>query len=181
MHKKPRILGTRTLAHTRMFRIQGVDLEFGNGVQVEYERLLGSSQGAVLIIPMRDDETVLLVREYAAGTERYELGLPKGRIEPGETALDAADREMKEEIGFGARRLDPLYSMTVAPGFLSHQTHLVLARDLYPCKLEGDEPEEIEVVPWRLSDMAALLAREDFSEARSIAALFLTREFLAHD
>lgn len=53
---------------------------------------------------------------------------------------------------------------------------MVLAEDLYPQRRAGDEPEPIEVVPWRLDALDALLAREDFSEARSIAALFMVRE-----
>ncbi len=59
-----------------------------------------------------------------------------------------------------------------------HQTHIVLATDLYPNRLQGDEPEEIEVVPWKLSEIDTLLQAADFTEARSIAALFLTRRHL---
>jgi ADP-ribose diphosphatase len=83
-----------------------------------------------------------------------------------------------EEIGYGARSLTHLTSLTVAPGYLSHTTHVVLAQDLHEQRLEGDEPEEIEVVPWPLSDIEQLLTRDDFTEARSIAALYLTRERL---
>ena len=68
--------------------------------------------------------------------------------------------------------------MTVAPGYLSHTTHIVLARELYPSRLAGDEPEPIEVVPWRLEELDGLLADPDFTEARSIAALFLVRRHL---
>jgi hypothetical protein len=53
---------------------------------------------------------------------------------------------------------------------MSHQTHLVLARDLYEERLPGDEPEELEVVPWKLDALDQLILREDFSEGRSIAA-----------
>lgn len=180
MREKPRILHTETLARTRLFHVQQVDLRFSNGVETRYERLIGSARGAVLIVPMLDDDTVLLIREYAAGLDRYELALPKGRIEDSEDLLAAADRELKEEVGYGARSLVHLSSMSLAPGYLGHFTHVVLARDLYPDKQEGDEPEEIEVVPWRLSELGELVSRPDFSEARSIAALFLTRERLNH-
>ena len=70
-------------------------------------------------------------------------------------------------------------SLTVAPGYLSHSTHIVLAEDLYEERREGDEPEMIEVVPWRLDELPALLAQEECTEARSIAALFMVREHLA--
>lgn len=176
MEKKPEIIKAQTIARSRLFHIEQLDLKFSNGVEVQYERLCSAGQGAVMIVPMLDDDTVLLIREYAAGVERYELALPKGRIEPGEDVLEAANREIMEEVGYAAHALHHLDVLTLAPGYLSHTTHLVLAKDLYPQRREGDEPEAIEVVPWRLSELNALLARDDFTEARTIAALFMVRE-----
>ncbi len=173
MEEKPEILATRTVCRSRLFRIEQVDLRFSNGVQVQYERLQGSPRGAVLVVPMLDADTVLLVREYAVGVERYELGLPKGRVDGEETILETANRELMEEVGYGARRLRLLRTLTVAPGYLGHSIHVVVAEDLYPCRVPGDEPEQIQVVPWQLGRLEELLAREDFTEARSIAALLL--------
>lgn len=160
------------------FRQEQLDLEFSNGERRLFQRLVSRGHGAVVVVPMLDDDTVLLVREYAAGLHRYELGLVKGRIDAGETPLQAADRELKEEAGYGARQLDVLRAMTLAPTYMSHQSWLVLARDLYPEKLLGDEPEELEVVPWKLAELDQLMLREDFSEGRSLAALFIVREWL---
>jgi ADP-ribose diphosphatase len=157
--------------------VEQVDLEFSNGNRRCFERVLGG-RGSVLIVPMKDARTLLLVREYAAGTDRYELGFPKGIIEPGEDPLEAAGREVREEVGFGARDLRLIQGVSLAPGYIQHQTSLVLARDLYPDWAQGDEPEPIEVVPWPLDEMDSLLGRDDFTEARSIAALFLVKVFL---
>jgi len=178
MAKKPQILNVTTVAKTRLFEVEAVDLEFSNGVTTQYERLQTNSAGAVLAVPMLDAETVLLIREYAAGVDRYELALPKGRLEQNETALLAADREMMEEVGYGARQLTLLKTFTSAPGYSSQKTYIVLAEELYEKRLPGDEPEEIEVVPWRLSELDALLQRDDCSEARSIAALYMVRDLL---
>ncbi len=160
------------------FQRQQLDLEFSNGEHRRFERLVSRGHGAVVVVPMLDADTVLLVREYAAGVHRYELGLVKGRIDAGESPVQAADRELKEEAGYGARRLDVLRSMTLAPTYMSHQSWLVVARDLYPERLPGDEPEELEVVPWKLAELDRLMLREDFSEGRSLAALFIAREWL---
>lgn len=177
MAAKPKILERRLAAQTRIFRVEQIDLEFSNGNRLCFERILGG-RGSVLVVPIQDEQTLLLVREYGAGTDRYELGFPKGIVESGEDPLEAAGREMREEIGFGARDLQLLRRVSVAPGYIQHETHLVLARDLYPDRAQGDEPEPIEVVPWRLDELDALLKRDDFTEARSIAALFLVRAFL---
>jgi len=116
------------------YRMETLDLEFSNGERRRYERLHGRNRGAgpgaVVVVPMLDDETVLLVREYAAGVHRYELGLVKGRIDAGENAIEAADRELKEEAGYGARSLTVLRTLTLAPTYMSHQAHLVLARSV---------------------------------------------------
>jgi len=163
------------------FKRQHLDLEFSNGERRVFQRLVGSGHGAVVVVPMLDAETVLLVREYAAGMHRYELGLVKGRIDAGETPEQAADRELKEEAGYGARRVDVLRAMTLAPTYMSHQSWLVVARDLYPQKLPGDEPEDLEVVPWKLAELDQLMLRDDFSEGRSLAALFIARQWLERD
>lgn len=179
MARKPETLHTRTVAQSRLFRVEAVGLRFDNGTEVEFERLAsGRSTGAVLIVPVLADGTVLLIREYAAGTDRYELGLPKGRVERGEEPLAAANRELREEVGYAARDLLLLRRMSVAPGYIAHQTQIILATDLYPARLEGDEPEAIEVVPWPLAELGALMACEDPTEARSIAALYLARDHL---
>src|SRR6185503_20620052 len=105
MPKPPIIHATRDIEHSRFLRAEQVDLEFSNGERRTYERMKPGGLGAVIIVPMLDAETVLLVREYGVGLDRYELGLPKGRLDPGETPFEAAGRELQEEAGFAARKL----------------------------------------------------------------------------
>ena len=161
-----------------MLRVEQIDLEFSNGERRTYHRMKPSGLGAVIIVPMLDQDTVLLAREYAAGLHHYEIGLPKGRLEHGESIVEAAQREMKEEIGYGARDLTELTRLSLAPGYMTHVTHIVLARDLYPEKLPGDEPEELEVIPWPMADLRSLTARDDCTEGRTIAALYIARDYL---
>lgn len=160
------------------YRLEQLDLEFSNGERRLYERLHARGHGAVAVVPMLNADTVLLVREYAAGMHRYELGLVKGRMDAGETPEQAANRELMEEAGYGARDLHVLRRLTLAPTYMSHEIHVVLARDLYPERLIGDEPEPLELVPWKLADLGQLILQEDFSEGRTIAALFIVREWL---
>jgi ADP-ribose diphosphatase len=178
MTAKPKILGRRLVAETRIFRIEAVDLEFGNGSRRTFERILGGAD-SVVVVALADGDTVLLVREYAAGVDRYELGLPKGVVDPGENPLAAAHRELREEVGMGARNLRLIHSLSLVPGYIQHSSSLVVAWDLYPDPAKGDEPEPIEVIPWPMARLDALLARDDFTEARSIAGLFLARRWLA--
>lgn len=174
----PRIHDRREHPEKSLFRVELVDLEFANGARRTYQRLLSRGVGAVIIVAMPDPETVLLIREYACGVHRYELGLPKGRLEPGESHLEGANRELQEEVGYGARDLCVLGQLTLAPGYMTHATQVVLARDLYPSRLPGDEPEELDVVPWPIANLAELVRREDCTEGRSIAALYMARDLV---
>ena len=177
----PKILARRIQAPGKLFKVEKLDLEFSNGEKRTYERLKTHGLGAVIVVAMPDDDTVLLVREYAVGLHHYELGLVKGRLEEGETILEGAQRELKEEAGYGARNLLELTTLSLAPGYMTHITHVVLARDLYAEKLEGDEPEELEIVPWPLADLHKLVQRPDCTEGRSIAALYIARDYLQQE
>lgn len=176
-HKKPEILHTEVVAKSRLFQIEQVHLKFSNEVERHYERMKGGSRGAVMIVPVHNDE-LLLALEYAAGTHNYELGFPKGLIDPGELPIEAANRELQEEIGFGAHKLTLLKELSLAPGYFSSKMQIFLAEDLYESRLEGDEPEPIVVVPWKLTEWQALLDESDFSESRSVSALFLAQKHL---
>lgn len=114
--KKPQILHAEVVAQSRLFQIEQVHLKFSNQVERQYERMKGNARGAVMVVPVHGEE-LLLGREYAAGTHSYELGFPKGLVDPGETHAEAANRELQEEIGFGARKLTHLMELSLAPGY----------------------------------------------------------------
>lgn len=175
--QKPTILNVKTVASSRLFNIQSVDLTFSNGENRVYERLLPEGRQAVMIVPVINND-ILLIREYAVAIEDYELGFPKGLVEKDEDILCAANRELMEEIGYGARKLTILSRLTMAPTYFSSTMTIVLAEDLYVNKLEGDEPEPLTIVAWPQNKMMELLDESDFNEARNISALFLAREYL---
>ncbi|NVP00474.1 ADP compounds hydrolase NudE, partial [Photobacterium damselae subsp. damselae] len=75
---KPEILSSQVVAKSRLFTIESLDLKFSNGEERTYERMQPSGREAVLIVPVTAQGDLLLIREYSAGTERYELGFPKG-------------------------------------------------------------------------------------------------------
>ena len=178
MRKKPKLTNIHTVAESRIFNLETMDVKFSNGATRIYERLVSRGNGAVLVVPMLDDDTVLMIYEYSGGTERYELGLTKGKIDKGETLIETAARELKEEIGYGAKKLTFLKTITLAPGYQSSETHIVLAEELYEEKAYGDEPEPLEIVAHKLSDLEKLTYSEDLTEARSILALYMVRDII---
>ncbi|TLU64724.1 ADP compounds hydrolase NudE [Thalassotalea litorea] len=178
-HKQlPEIVACKEVARSRLVAVEQVDLKFSNGAERCFEKIKGSGQGAVMVVPLLDADTLLLIREYCAGTHNYQLGFPKGLVDPGEQPQQAANRELQEEVGFGAHGWTHLHQVCMAPAFFNAKMDIFIAKDLFASVLEGDEPEPLEVVQWPLSDYKSLLAQTDFTEARSIAALLLLKDFL---
>lgn len=171
----PEILSARVVARSRLFQIEEIDLRFANGARRTYERMPGFGRPAVMVAAVNADDEVLLIREYAAGFHENQLTLPKGAAETGESLEQAADRELKEEVGFGARRIEWLKSLNLSPGHMGFTINVMLARDLYPERLPADEPEPPEVVPWPIDRIDELVQRADFAEARALAALLLVQ------
>lgn len=174
----PKILATRTAAKSRIFEIQSVDLQFSNGEQRTYERFKLGNHQAVMMVPI-DGNDLLLIREYSVGTERYELGFPKGGVDQGETPAEAANRELKEELGLGARKVDFLRTVITNPSYMRSIMHIFVLQDFYPCRLEGDEPEPLEIVRVPLTKIDELLTDPNFNEARNLTALYALRDYLA--
>ena len=180
MRQKPEVIARAIVARSRMFTVEEMQLRFSNGVERTYERLVskGSGYGAVMVVAMLDAEHAVLVEEYCAGTDDYQLSLAKGLIEPGEDVLVAANRELKEEAGFGAERLELIAELSLSPGYMSQKIQVVLARNLYEERLPGDEPEPMRVDRISLRELSSLAQHEQFSEGRALAALYLVRDLL---
>ena len=176
MSPEPQIQSTTPLMQTRLFAVEAVELLFANGEARTFERLVGQGEGAVMVVPVLSPDRLLLIREYAVGVERYELGFVKGRIDRGESPEQAARRELREEIGMDARRLDKLETVALTPAYSNYRTHLFVARELFPAPLVGDEPEPLELVQWPVSALADLRKQPNFTDARSLLATYLFEE-----
>ena len=126
------------MAKSRLFEIQAVDLKFSNGIDRTYERFRPFNRDSVMVIAI-DGEDLLLVREYAVGTEQYELGFVKvGWIQekrPNKVQIV----NCRKKLVLGAK-MDILRTMKINPQIMGHKMHVLLGEDLYPNKLEGDEP-----------------------------------------
>lgn len=171
----PQILDVRQAAKTAVFEIQAVDLRFANGTERTYERLTPARRPAVMILPLLAD-SLLMIREYAVGTERYELTFPKGLIDEGETPEEAANRELQEETGHAARRFTLLHRLYTSPGHMYSPLYVFAAQELYPSERTGDEPEPLQQTAVPAAALHRLLNNPELGDARVLAALFVLRE-----
>lgn len=179
---KPQIVSVHTTASSKLFVIEAVKLVFTNGHQAEYERVSSTLlRGAVIIVPVLDSESFLLVNEYVVGFDRYELSLPKGLVQEGENVIAAANRELMEETGYCASRLVKIHTLSLAAGFMCYETDVILAANLSPRSLPGDEPEALEKVTCSWRELDEIVASGRITDARSIAALYVARNRIAQE
>ena len=126
----------------------------------------------VAIVPLDGEGNVLLVRQYRLPAKRSLLEIPAGGVDPGESAEDAAQRELQEEVGERAGRLERLCSFFASPGYCDEYMHLYLATELEPSALKADVDENIEVVRLPLSEALQLIERGEICDAKTIVGLW---------
>jgi ADP-ribose pyrophosphatase len=141
--------------------------------EVEYERDIVLHPGSAVIAPVFEDGTVALVRQYrhAAGKELLELAA--GTLEPGETPETCAARELEEEIGVTARRIEKLCEFYVSPGFLTEKMHVYLATEITETsqKLEADEILTVE--RHAFPALLEMVRSGEIEDAKSIIGIML--------
>lgn len=134
----------------------------------------------VLMIPLTGKGDVLFIREPAPAFGREQpLLLPGGTVEDGEALAATANRELQEEVGYRAARVEKLVTLRPWSKYLRVTSHIFLARDLTPSKLDGDEGYEIILEPRPLATLDTLIQSGELRDARVIAALLLARDRLA--
>ncbi len=140
-----------------------------NGVTVELEII--RHPGAAAVVPLKDDGTVVLIRQFrhAAGGFIYEI--PAGKLHPGEDPTACAARELEEEIGYRAGRFELLSSIFTAPGFTDEVIHIYKATGLTVGRQQLDRDEVLEVIELPLSEAIRLIETGTIRDAKSIVGL----------
>lgn len=170
-----KILWCTILAQSKRFLIEWVDIDFGNGNKTQFERVRFQGEGSgVMVLAIEKDATdryVYLIEHFLVGIEQKGFVLPGGYWDSELSIFDAANKELKEEIWYGAKNITPLIDMELLPGYLKWHTQLCLATDLYPESLEGDEFEDMIVHKLLYADALDLIRQGKVTDARTIAWL----------
>jgi ADP-ribose pyrophosphatase len=120
-----------------------------------------------------DDPEVILERQYRHAAGQFLLELPAGRVEPGESTLAAAKREMIEETGYRAKRWSLLTKYFASPGFLGEWMQIYLARDIRLGEAQPEADEQIEVVRIPLSQALELVTANKIHDGKTLIGLML--------
>lgn len=169
--EKPTVTETRWIYRGEFVNLREDTVVLDSG----YERTLPVVEypSSVCVVPLFHDGTVMLVRQFRKPAEEFLLEAPAGKMETGERPESAALRELQEEIGHTAGRLDPLAVFYTEPALCTQRMHVFLARDLTPAKLSADDDEFIDVRRVSLDQAPGLIADGSIRDAKSISALLL--------
>ena len=127
--------------------------------------------GAALILPISDEGKIVLIRQYRAVVDKWLYELPAGTLEPDENPMECALRELEEETGYKAGRLDLLFKAYTAPGYSTELIHFYLARDLRKGEVHPDSDEVIKVEEKSLGEVLEMIRDGRIIDMKTIAAI----------
>jgi ADP-ribose pyrophosphatase len=164
-------ISTRRVYDGKLVRLDVDEVVEPGGVRATREVV--RHRGSVAALPVNEDGSIILVRQYrhAVGESLWEL--PAGRLDGGETPESGIQRELREEIGRRAGHLEKISLFYTTPGFCDEAMHLFRATGLVPDQAAADEDERIEIGTFTLDEARAMIAKGELREGKTLVALLL--------
>jgi ADP-ribose pyrophosphatase len=169
-----KITSTREVYKCSLFRVtedQAKDPKTG----FEIKRSVVRHAGSAVMMAVDDKKRILLVRQYRLPAEQYIWELPAGKIDPGETALQAAKRELIEETGYKAKTWTKVASFWVSPGYVQERMTIYQATDLTAGEATPMDDEQIESRWFTRKEVKAMIASGKIQDAKTIVGILMQR------
>ena len=173
----PEKVDSKTVYEGRVFDIHVDTIREGDA---EYKREIVAHHGSAVIVPVFDDGTVALVRQYRHPAGKYLLEVPAGTLNVGEAPEAGALREVEEEIGFRAGKIEKLSEFYVSPGFLTEKMFLYLATDFTETSQNLDDDEFVEIVRLPLKKAVEMASGGEIEDAKTIVGILLAASRSSH-
>ena len=175
-------VSTRRMYTGRIINLDIDTVRFPNGTTGELEMIRHPGASAVvpfLTDPASEDPQILLIRQYRYAAEKYLYEVPAGRLDPGEAPDVCARRELREETGCEAQRVEHLYTMYTTPGFTDERIHVFMAVGLTRGENAREADEFIEVEIMTLSRALSLVEQGEIQDAKTALSLLFAAGFRA--
>ena len=160
-----------TLYQGRVFNLVRENVTLDNGVITDMEFV--EHPGATAIIPMLNESRIILLKQYRHALRKYIWEIPAGTIDPQESVINCAKRELIEETGYSAEQWQKLGEMTPVPGYSDERIHIYLATDLLPAEQNLDRDEIINVHEIEFDEAMEMVKAGKIQDAKSIAGLYM--------
>ena len=170
MANTPESLGSELIYKGKVFDIRVDEIRDGD---VQYKREIVVHKGSAVVIPVFDDGTAALVRQYRHAAGRHLLEICAGTLNAGEDPELGARRELEEEIGVIAGKIEKLCEFWVSPGFLTEKMHLYLATKLTETEQDLEEDEILTVERHPIGDLLKMVENGEIEDAKTIIAITL--------
>ncbi len=178
----PGKISSRRVYTGRVISLDVDRVRFPDGSEGELEMVRHPGASAIvpfLSDPAGDDPQVLMIRQYRYAAEGYLYEIPAGRLDEGEDPADCAARELREETGCTAERIEHLFTMYTTPGFTDEKIHLFMAVGLTQGEAAREADEFVEVVPMTLSRALELIERGEIQDAKTALGLMYAAGYRA--
>ncbi len=164
----PKTTSSKPVYKGRIFDVRVDTIRDG---EIEYDREIVVHRGSAVIVPVFDDGTVALVRQYRHAAGKYLLEVPAGSLDEGEDPKTGALRELEEEIGYRAAKIEKIAEFFVSPGFLTEKMFVYLATELTETSQNLEEDELIEIEPLTLDQALGKIRSGEIEDAKTIVGL----------
>ena len=164
----PETLSSETVYKGKVFDVVKAEIREDES---EYVREIVTHGGSGVVVPVFADKTVALVKQYRHPAKDFLLEIPAGTVEKGESPKVCAEREVEEEIGMKAGKIEKLCEFYVSPGFLSEKMHLFLATDLTESKQNLDDDENISIKRISFEEAFDKIRNNEIVDAKTIIGL----------
>ena len=167
---KPEILSNEKIYEGKVFDISITEIRDD---EIEYKREIVEHKGSTVIVPVFQDKTVALVRQYRHAAGEYLLEIPAGTLNRGEDPLIGARRELEEEIGVTSDKIEKLTEFYVSPGFLTEKMFVYLATDLQEGEQNLEEDELLTIEKLTFSEAFEKIKNNEIQDAKTMVGLIL--------
>lgn len=169
MEFKEKTLDSQMMYDGRIIKVYKDNVELADGKKSFREVVRHS--GGVVILAFKDEDTILLVKQYRYPIGETVLELPAGKLEKGEDPFEAAKRELEEETGYCANKWTDLGYINTSPGFSDEKLYLYLAQDLEYTHCHPDEGEIIQAFEYKYDDVLKMIDNGEINDAKTICGL----------
>ena len=165
-----------TLHEGRVFSLVTENVTLENGVTIDLDII--RHPGASAIVPLTDNNTLLMIKQYRHAVGDFIWEIPAGTLDANETPLECAKRELVEETGFSANTWQKLGETTPLPGYSDERIHIFFATDLTPARQDLDLDEILHVHEVRFDEVVKMAQRGEIEDGKTISGLFMASLWL---